>query len=245
MAEPGVLEFEDSMLKHIKNFSPLHTGTVGDETLIKLIRLGKENAEKYGFNRVGPVRFFTELMILLGAYFDTDPQYPWVQVVLNDNGFYPNQISKADQLHNLYIDYHKNVMGENGEYALNALMRLSNPENKKKLEEDYSQHKPKLIDIVSSVYPEKSKFLGYDLLNNLINRASQKANHYKIDSNKGRNLFVGLTFTIGHQFDNDIMYPWISKTLKEIESSEKTPQQIERLIKKIQIYVAKSLKNFS
>ena len=184
-------------------------------------------------------------MILLGTYFDTDPQYPWVKVVLNDSSFYPNQISKADQLHNLYVDYHKNVIGENGEYALAALMRLSDSENKKKLEEDYTKRKQELIDIISFIYPEKSEFLGYDLLNDLINRANQKANQYQIDFNKGKNLFVGLTFTLGHKFDSDLMYPWISNTFKNDESSKKTPQQIERLIKKIQIYVAKSLKNLS
>jgi len=245
MAEPGVIEFEANMLKHIKSFNPLHTGTVDDETLIELIRLGKQNAEEYGFNRVGPVRFYIELMTLLGAHFDTDPQYPWVQVVLHDSDFYPNQISQADQLHNLYMDYHKNVMGEKSEYEFAALIRIIDPEVRTKLEKDYTRNTNELINIISSIYPEKAEFLGHELLNDLINRAYQKADEYQINFSEGKNLFVGLTFTIGHKFDNDPMYPWISNTLKKVESSEKKHQQIKRLIKKIQIYIAKSYENLS
>ncbi len=240
MAEAGTLEFEANMLRHIRQFSPLHTQTRDDETLRKLIRLGKHNAAEYGFSRMGPVRFFIELMILLGAYFDTDPQYPWIQVVLNDSDFYPNQLSKADQLHNLYIDYHKNVIGENGEYALAALMRLNDFENKKKLAEDYTQGKKELIEIISSIYPEKSAFLGKGLLNDLISRACRKADQYDINFNEGRNLFVGLTFTIGHKFDEDPMYAWITDTFKDTESTKTTNQEIQGLIEKFKFILKRT-----
>lgn len=72
------------MLAHPNDFAPLMIKTIDTEQTRKLIQLGMFHAAKYGFTFRGSVRLNLELMLLLGSYFDTNPEYPWAAEILND-----------------------------------------------------------------------------------------------------------------------------------------------------------------
>src|SRR5271156_5932319 len=75
-------KFEDEMVEHLKKFSAQQCKKAGEPGVRQVIRLGLENAGKYGLTNRGPVRFYIELMFMFGSYFDSDPQYPWARAAL-------------------------------------------------------------------------------------------------------------------------------------------------------------------
>src|SRR5262245_7401254 len=90
-------EFEDFMVTHLSDFSPLHSRSLGEPSIRSLINLGIERAKKHGFTRRGPVKFYIEAIILLGIDFDTDPQYPQAGNILRDKSI-TDQTQRADQI---------------------------------------------------------------------------------------------------------------------------------------------------
>lgn len=76
--------FEDEMVQHIKQFTPRHSEIIGEQCVRQVAKMGIERARQYGLTNRGPVRFYIELMFMLGSNFDTDPQYPWAGEILND-----------------------------------------------------------------------------------------------------------------------------------------------------------------
>src|SRR4051812_14835589 len=87
--------FETKMLNHIEDhFTPMAT-LLGKDGLRKLIYHGYERAKKYGFATGYEVCLFTDIMILLGTGFDTDPQFPWARdILINRNMDATSKIEK-------------------------------------------------------------------------------------------------------------------------------------------------------
>jgi hypothetical protein len=232
-------QFEEDLLDHISDFSPFHSKAVGEDGLRETIRLGLINAENYGFTLHGSVRFYIEMMIMFGSHYDTDPQYPWAGVVLSDES-YGSQLDKADQLHNLYLDYAEKVIGKNSEFPLQALIQVGSTDS-----ETVEMDDDNMLEHMKKIYPQKVEYLGEDLVRGIINRGKGKAVSYNIDSKEGILLLIGLTFAVGHKFDDDPMYPWMNRTLNDPESKMEPNQRAERLYRKVQVYLMKTLQNLT
>lgn len=84
LEEVQLPEFEDSIVAHLKDFSPLHSESLGEVGIRTLIRVGMERAKQHGFTYRGTVKFYIETIILLGIDFHTDPQYPGAGKILRD-----------------------------------------------------------------------------------------------------------------------------------------------------------------
>jgi len=88
-------QFEAETIRHISRFAPKQYEILGEKTIGQIVRKGVERAEKHGFTNRGPVRFFVELMFMLGSDFDTDPQYPWVAEILGGSNQFELQRPEA------------------------------------------------------------------------------------------------------------------------------------------------------
>ena len=82
----AVRNFEDRMLAHLKDFAPNHSKILSDDELRVVIRYGMKKAEDHGFTSERSIRIYTELILMLGSSFDTDPQLPWAEELLNHSG---------------------------------------------------------------------------------------------------------------------------------------------------------------
>src|SRR5215468_2782238 len=122
-------KFEDDMVEHLKQFAPRQWQGIGDSAGRQEIKLGITQASQYGFTNRGSVRFYIELMFMLGSYFDVDPQYHWAQTVLMQPSDI-DQMVRADTLYDVFNDYWEAVAGPDNTYLLRALHKLSraNPE---------------------------------------------------------------------------------------------------------------------
>src|SRR5262249_1610883 len=88
--------FAGELIEHCRGFSPSLCKTLSNGQLAVAIDQGFRAAAKYGFTQRGPVRLYIDMMIVLGAGFDTDPQYPWAGEMLTSTA---PQMERADALH--------------------------------------------------------------------------------------------------------------------------------------------------
>lgn len=205
--------FEDQMVAHLYQFAKRHCEVIGEQNVREVIRLGMERAKMYGLTNRGPVRFYIELMFMFGIAFDTDPQLPWVQEILNSPET-QDQMERADRLYDKMIEYLAKVAGRNNEYAIKALRAIH---NRVSLPFSFSKElfESEMLSEMKRIYPQKCFYTGEPPLRELIHEAVASAEAYSIQTMRGVALFVVLMFALGHGFAQDPLFPWISRTLQD------------------------------
>ena len=203
--------FEDEMVVHSKLFSPRLCEVMGDEQLRAALRSAMNRAADYGFTCRGPIRLFIEMMFLCGSGFDTDPQYPDVGKVLRAFG---DQMQRAEQIHEGYLDYLERVAGPgaaNVRRALKELLILARAPLSL-----YSAELPaSLVQEMTRIFPQKVAYTGEAALHTLIDEGMAKASKYGFSTARQQALLVVLMFAFGHSCTADDLYPWIARTLND------------------------------
>lgn len=229
-------EFEDFMVEHLKEFSPLHSASLGESGVRKLIRVGIERAKRHRFTHRGPVKFYIEAMILLGVDFDTDPQYPAAGAILRDASFSDSeQGRRADRVHAWLMELLEAAAGLDRAFAARALHRA-----RAMPLQSIPRSSPGFADAMlrrmEENHPEKAKYLGAPALRGLIPRAVEEAEKYGVATDAGVCMFVALMFAVGHGFAQDPKYPWIAGTLTNPVIAD-PDKRIERLYSKTMTYL--------
>jgi hypothetical protein len=204
-------QFEDEMMEHSKDFAEPLCKVIGDEQLRVALRSAIPRAEAYGFTNRGPIRLFIELTFLCGSAFDTDPQYSAVGEVLRGSG---DQMFRAQQIHEGYLDYLDKVSGPgavNVHKALKELLVLAKEPN------SYSSNDliATMLQEMDRIFPQKTAYVGEANLRALIYEALAEADRYDFSDARSQALIVILKYAFGHGCTDDPLYPWISQTLKD------------------------------
>jgi hypothetical protein len=63
-----------------------------------LVESGLQAASRYGIKSQRGMAVYIGLMLLLGSSFDTDPQFPWAQSILND----PSRSDESERVKKIY-----------------------------------------------------------------------------------------------------------------------------------------------
>ena len=222
--QAAIHNFENRLLEHLEEFFPRHCEILGEEQVRKVIRLGIEQAEKYGLVSERDLHLYVGLMFMLGSHFDQDPQLPWAAKILTDeNIIYPNH--RADQLHNRAMAFLNEAAGKDSQYLDRALRKarqlpvstLSRTgENKQLSFGDY------MLQLLDALFPEKYKAVGDDTIRQLIRQGYQCAKSYNLTSEFGIATYIGLMFMLGSGFDRDPQYPWADTVLSDAALTEST-----------------------
>jgi len=207
MRQSSLRDFEDYMVKHLRGFIPRLDKVLGDQGMRKVIRYGIAKAKTYGFTSRACVRFYIETILLFGAEFDTDPQYPWAKQILTDQTI-SDQTVRGDRLCDKAGEFLDQVAGPDRELVRQALRRArQEPFDGPPLGTlDFNKQ---VHERLQRVYPEKCAFLGDEALAGLIRRALQESRQHKITTNAGVALILGLMFTVGHAMTRDPHLPWL------------------------------------
>jgi hypothetical protein len=203
--------FEDEMVAHLRQLAPQHCKAVGEKGLRQVVRTGFERANKYGLTNRGPVRFYLDLMIMLGSDFDTDPQYPWATDLLEDSTM-PDQMTRAERLYEKVMDYSAKVFGEGYEQEKAAVRRVGSIKFED-LPSFRAGSASEFVKYTEKVFPEKARYLGELLLSSLAARAKPLSEQYQLDSERGPVVLGGLMFAFGHGVTTDPQFPWVAATL--------------------------------
>jgi hypothetical protein len=234
MRQAALRDFEDYMVQHLHGFIPRLEKVLGDAGLRQVIHYGIARARPYGFTSRACVRFFIETILLFGAEFDTDPQYPWARQILTDERI-TDQTVRGDRLCAKAGDFLDHVAGTDRKLVRQALRR--------------ARHEPfdgpavgtpdfisKALERLQRVYPEKYAFLGAEALDGLIRRALEETRHQAITTGAGGALVLGLMFTVGHGMTRDPHLPWIAGTLGNQAIADPN-KRAERLYAKAMTYL--------
>lgn len=213
--QDALQKFEEEMVEHSKEFSPKLCEVIGDEQLRVALRSAMRRAEAYGFTNRGPTRLFIEMTFLCGSAFDTDPQYGAVGEVLRASG---DQMQRAEQIHEGFLDYLEKVSGPG---AVNVRKALNDLLNFAQMELAFPDgFVPGMLSEMRRVFPQKADWVGEAGLKALIDEGIAEARQYRFNTVRQVALLVVLRFAFGHGCTDDPLYPWIARTLKDERITE-------------------------
>ena len=207
----AVSEFEDAMLAHLKNFSPRRSRDMSDAGVREIIRFAIKRAEKHGFSRRGPVRFYIELMFMFGGYFDTDPQHLWAARTLNEAKS-SDEMIRADRLFKAMQTYLDAASGPAHKFHIAATQALTKAQLA-----DFAAGGVSLQRSISAklaqIHPQKCRTIEPSQMDALLRTAFGVARDQHLDGDRGAILAVLLAFTLGHAFPSDPLHRWIAAPL--------------------------------
>lgn len=213
--EAELRNFEDRMLKHLKQFAPTHVRFLEERDLRKVIQLGLEQASKHGLHSARGARIYTELMFLLGSAFDADPQYPWAIDILRDPRM--PETSKINRLFETAWDYAEQVMldyhalkqsGHQGQLLV-QLHKLRDNDDVVLMRDAVPRLRKRTLEVLEDLFPSKCSYIGRPCLGHLFERAVESACQYDLETERGALIFVAMMFVFGSGFDTDPLLPWM------------------------------------
>ncbi len=218
--------FEDKMTAHSMTFTPRLSKVLGEKQIRKAVQQAMRRAARYGFTNQGPMQLYIELMYICGSDFDTDPQYPTLGKVLNEQG---DQMERADRIYRGLMDYIEKVSGYGAVFVTEALEALADfvgqplPFGPNDFEEG-------LVREMQRLFPRKADYIGVSGINGLIRESIIEARQYEFPPFRGAALLVILKFAFGHGCTDDLLYPWIFRTIhdRRIGAPEIRARQLEK-----------------
>ncbi|KYF80685.1 hypothetical protein BE20_01015 [Sorangium cellulosum] len=227
--------FEDEMVSHLRGFAPGRCEELDDEQLRAAVRDGIVRADGYGFTNRGPLRLFLECMLMFGAHFDTDPQYPAFAARLRAKG---EQMFRAQCIYDEIVEYQAVVLGKGGvnlRKALTALLALARSGGARVDDEGAS-----MLSALTSSFPEKAAYVGRDGLRELIRRGRAGASGYGLQGARPETALVAAMFALGHGVARDWSYPTVQQALADVSVRE-TSASAARLESTLLSLVARTL----
>ena len=203
--------FVTELALHLRAFSPAHVASLDPAVLRQVIDFGTARAEHHGFSLRGPIRFYVEMMFMLGSHFDTDPQYRELLGPLHRRDD-SSEMERADELHRRLMHYAEATGGPRHVFEALALERALG------VRDDsvgaFADRPPQaLVEVLQAIHPEKVECIGRAAVLELVQQAFAAALQRNPAWHGAGPLFAGLMFTLGHGCLVDPQYGWIAQGL--------------------------------
>ena len=202
---------------------------VGKTRLDRIIRAIIVNAEACGFDQRGSIWCYMDMVWQFGWDFEHDPQYPWIQRVL-DRLKASDQLIQADGLYDRVLLWHDATQGKQEQYWTSALNRLSRvpllelPVRDHRFETD-------MMACLRNLYAIRCEYAGDKAMRALIQHGkdtAQKVFHFRSASPQA--LVVLIAFILGHAFmRNPIFETWAKPLDSFAPHDDHERQTAERL----------------
>ncbi len=234
--QAALRNFEDRMIAHLRDFAPNHSKLLTEDEMRIVIRHGMKQAQSHGFTSERSIRIYTELMLMLGSSFDTDPQLLWAAEFFNDKKL-TDEVTRIDRLQERAWAYVDEVLPDFGNAADESSPRSFIQQIRQLLHERDEVLQPaataefyeRAIAQFKQGLPRKSELLGEESLRRLINRGIQLARSYQITTERGCAFFVAGMFMLGSGFDKDPHIPWVTRILNDQSISDQK-ERVDRLL---------------
>jgi hypothetical protein len=87
--------FEDRALRHLRKCLAAEASSFSDPELRDKIRRAMARCPSYGLTGERHIVSFVDTGLLIGEYFDRDPNYPWAKQILEDRKVSPSDRARA------------------------------------------------------------------------------------------------------------------------------------------------------
>jgi len=238
--QAALRNFEDDMVKHIKEFFPKYYEVHGGPVIREVTSYGVKRAEDYGFETKRDTPLFIDLMLLLGSHFDEDLQYPWAKHILTDESI-PDPIERAEKLYDTGVEILDEMAGKQNEYLDRALIRLRDASFDDFSDDQTQDALPRISTFLMNIWPQKAKNLSNPVISRLIQEATLLAHSNNMSSERGLAVISTLMFMLGSGFAEDPQFPWAAFVLEsEMTTSpvDKTNQLYKEAVTFLQKWLA-------
>ncbi len=234
--QAAIRNFEDRMIEHLKKFTPKHFKILTEDDVRGIVRDGWERAKGHRFTSERSVRFYVELMLMLGSSFDTDPQMPWAAEILNDETL-SDEVERIDRLYDKaweYVDHaildYQDAQGNVDPTRFIEQIRQIRKERDDELQPSaVPEFYRRMIARLNQTFPKKCEYVGELPVRRLIQRAIESAKSYDITSERGVVLFAAMMFVLGSGFDQDPQLPWASAILQDQSVTDQS-KKVDQLL---------------
>jgi len=231
--------FATEMLDHVSEHFAKYVEVLGEETTMKVIHSGFEQAKQYAFVTRHELFLFVDLCIMLGRGFGADPQFPWAAKILED-GLIKEPTERIDQLYDQAMNYLDKVVGKDNVFAVGPLRTLLDYPFGNLARRLTGAVEISILDEYRMIWPRKYSFVGGEQLKVLAKSGMKAAAKYGLTSNPGQGLFLILMFVFGHRFDEDPQYTLLANVLNDPKLVDET-QKIGRLHTVLRAELTKAL----
>jgi hypothetical protein len=207
------------------------------EELTQAAVAGLERARDHGFNRRRQIYFMVHLATALGSGFDSDPQYRWLQPLLDNRPGLP--ASQRSRVMGWHIDaFRVRAYGGDLRASQAALARLVAIDQR--LLNDVGQglatEGPRLL---SAVFPRRLDFMDREAMFSLLNAARRQAALHPSAGASGSAMLLLLMFLFGHQVLQDPLRMWLRPLISPLLMG--APVSVEALMRRISEHAAANL----
>jgi hypothetical protein len=205
-------QFERRMLGYLTESFPKQAGLLGPAQMRRVISLGRERAVHYGHQTEREIYFYLTLMLMLGSFFDEDPQLPWAAERLADQSI-AHPPARLNRLHSDTMAYLDRVCGENNEHLVKALMRIRDFDPASAGAIPPEQFEDEMVRTLSRFFPQKAAYQGESATRAVVRGAAVLARRHAVSDQRHLCLLAGLGFMLGSGFHRDPQFPWAQEAL--------------------------------
>jgi len=208
----ALARFEERMLGYLAGSFAKQSALLGPAQMRLVIALGRKRAAEYGHLTEREIYLYLTLMLMLGSWFDQDPQLPWCAAGLTD-GSILHPPARLSRLHSQAMDYLDRVAGENNEHLIKALLRIRafDPATAESIPE--GRFEDEMVKLLSGFYPQKAAHQGEEATRAVVRDAGALAGEHGLRGRKAVCLLAGLAFMLGSGFHRDPQFPWAQNAL--------------------------------
>jgi hypothetical protein len=236
LEKAAIGQFEQRMRGYLTDSFPKQAGLLGPAQMLRAISLGRERAVHYGHQTEREIYLFLTLMLMLGSWFDEDPQLPWAAARLADPSIvYPP--ARLNQLHNDTMGYLDRVAGENNEHLVKALLRIREFDPASAAAIPPEKFEDEMVGTLSRFYPQKAAHQGESATRAVVRGADVLAQRHGLHGQPHVCLLAGLAFMLGSGFHRDPQFPWAREAL-----APGRPADPASLLAQAHAYLAEGLK---
>lgn len=209
---------------------PVHCRYWDDDTLLEIVRFGKERALQYGLTKQADVCAYVGLLPILGGRFDEDPMLPWATSVLHDKSI-RDPSERISRLSGRVKDYQETVCGKHNEHLRDCANMIRTSWQHLLVRAGQVDPQTGLVFLMERTFPRKWAKAPLQLLPQFASVGMRRATTYEIRSSTGMILYLSFAFLFGWKFDEDPLLPMFTSVLRQSPATEATKERLlyERL----------------
>lgn len=211
LRDAAVRRYEQDLVAHVRTFFPNHYRLAGTDGVASLAQLAITRARSCGITSERGVCLFLNTMLLLGSFFNQDPQFRWVASILT--GGHAEADYRAATLAERAKDWFTIVAGLNNRALNRTLVQVHQDSEKVFRYPVQGEPMAHLVALLRWISPTKCDLLGAQTLQTLILDADARAPALRLVTAYGRTCHVAFSFMLGIGYYQDPLHDWARATL--------------------------------
>lgn len=229
----AMIDFEDRMIDHLRRFSPRHFKLLDAEQVRGVIQEGVARAAAHGLTSERSVRYYVDVMFMVGSGFDADPLLPWAAAILTEKAPEAVRIDRLEAAAWAHVervlDDYRGLDGTTDQGRFIAELRRLRGESDVPLTTDtIPGFRERTAARLTELFARKSEHAGAGGVGALIDHGIACAATYGVVTERGASVFIAMMFVLGAGFTEDPLLPWVPVILTD-EALDGPATRVDRL----------------